>query len=69
MDEQQRRRPQAAEQEVKRVVVSHGSNVQQVTTVRWRGGGARVQHYRQLMERGRNSCPIRSFIYLFILFF
>ncbi len=43
VDEQQRRRPLAAEQEVKCVVVSHGSHMQQVTT-RGRKGGAGVQH-------------------------
>lgn len=56
VDEQQRRRPLAAEQEVKRVIVSHGSHVEQVAPWR-RGGGAGVQRHRQLKERRRNKRP------------
>lgn len=54
MDEQQRRRPLAAEQEVQRVVVSHGSHVQQFATGR-RERRSGVQLYHQLTERRRIS--------------
>lgn len=54
VDEQQRWRPLAAEQEVQRVVVSHGSHMQQVAASWWRGR-AGVQLYRQLRERRRNK--------------
>ena len=67
VDEQQRWRPLAAEQEVQRVVESHGSHMQQVATRRRGGGPAGVQLHRQLQERRRTSLTGFTFHSDFIL--
>lgn len=54
MDQQQRRRPLAAEQEVQRVRGADGSRVQQVATRRQRRR-AGVQFYRHLEGRRRDQ--------------